>query len=579
MFIDLEVQNHPFCGSIASPKNPENWVVMEGQAIDYEPYGGEVTYVHNPKLRRSNWLKIPDDVWLLVGHNISFELDWIQAEHWEELSKFINRGGRVWCTQLAEYRLSRQEHIYPSLNDTCVRYGGNVKLDLVSAQWKAGKLTSEIDPKMLKDYLCGTDEMEGDIGNTRLAFYGQWQQATERGMLNAILEQNNALLYNAVCMFNGLKIDMSIAKRNLKALEDRIEEIETSLRTCMLKAGVSQQGVEAFKMGSDFHKSAIVYGGTYQFDARVPSIDKDGNYRYEKQDVVFEDGSKTRWIVVDPEGDLEAQAQAGGIEPTRYKSGKRKGEIKVERIDSDAIKMVNGKVQEDLKGVVDLTVYSKEFQEGFKSKYTGKRELQDGTDVYSTSEDAINELLAQKKTSKDAQELLSLFREWAILNKVIGSFFDKQEYYANGAPKKRSGIFQYVTPEGLIHHSLNVTATKTGRLSSTRPNMQQIPRDDRKGVMASNVKEMFVSRFGDQGRLVEVDYNALEVRVMADFTGDENLAKAVLDGTDMHSLRAGAFHGIPYEDFNRIRKDPTHPDYDQYCHWRQDIKAPSFALT
>lgn len=96
--------------------------------------------------------------------------------------------------------------------------------------------------------------------------------------------------------------------------------------------------------------------------------------------------------------------------------------------------------------------------------------------------------------------------------------------------------------------------------------------------MQSNVKEMFVSRFGEQGRIVEIDFNALEVRAMADFAGDKALQEAILNGTDMHSLRASAYHGWTYEEFNTRRKDPDDPMFAQLNQWRQDIKAPSFAF-
>lgn len=578
MFIDLETENNPYYGSISSPECPDNYVVMSGWAIDYSPYSGKPEYFYaKSKEESKKWISIPEDVWLLVGHNLSFELDWLYTEQYEELSKFIKRGGRLWCTQLAEYRLSRQQHIYPNLNDTAVRHGGNTKLDAVALEWKMGKLTSEIDSELLRDYLIGTEEMEGDIGNTRIAFYGQWQEASQRGMLKAILEQNNALLYNAVCMSNGLHVDLDIAYKNMEILNNRLEEVNQELYQARLNAGISQEGANSFKMGSDFHKSAWIYGGTYQYDALVPSIDKEGNFRYDKVDVVFDTEDKTKYVEVDPEEDLEFKCTQSGINPNRYKSGKRKGEIKVERIDSDKVKMINGKVKEDLKGIVDLSKYADEFQKDFMGKFTQSRELQDGSSVISTSEDAVLALIQRPETSSEAKQVLSLLREWAILNKIIGAFYDREEFYANGTPKGRSGMLQFVTAKGLIHHSLNMCATKTGRLSSTRPNLQQLPRDDRAGVLPSNIKEMFTSRFGEDGYIVEIDYNALEVRVMADFTGDLKLKEAILNGTDMHSLRASEFHGIPYEDFYRIVKDETHPDNPQYGQWRQDIKSPSFA--
>lgn len=578
MFLDLEVENNEYYGSIASPRHPDNYVVAEGHAIDYEPYQGKVegSYFRS-KNEAKNWLSIPEDVWLLVGHNLSFELDWIYEEHYEELRDFINRGGRLWCTQLAEYRLSRQQHLYPSLNEVAVKYGGNVKVDAVALMWEQDKLTSEIPKDLLMDYLLGTPEMEGDIGNTRLAFYGQWQEATERGMLKAILEQNNALLYNSVCMSNGLHVDTDVAQANLLSLKERLSDVETDLYNARTEAGMSADGNLAFNMGSSYHKSAWIYGGSYFYDGLVPSVDKDGNLRYEKADAVLDADDPTKYIVVDPDADLEFECRQADINPVRYKSGKRKGEIKVERIDSDHVRMIRGRLEEKLEGVVNLDDYADEFLEDFKYRYTQSRTNTAGEPIYSTSEDAILALIDRPETPEASKRVLLLLREWAVLNKIIGAFYDRVDYYANGNVKGRSGMLQYVTQDNLIHHGLNMCATKTGRLSSTKPNLQQLPRDDRDGIMASNIKEMFTSRFGDQGRIVEIDYNALEVRVMADFTGDVALKTAILEGTDMHSLRASQYHGMTYEEFKGVIDDDNHPKHSLYAQYRQDIKSPSFA--
>lgn len=253
------------------------------------------------------------------------------------------------------------------------------------------------------------------------------------------------------------------------------------------------------------------------------------------------------------------------------------GEIKVERIDSDQVRMIRGRLEEKLDGVVNLEDYADEFLEDFKYRYTQSRTNTAGEPIYSTSEDAILALIGRPETPEGSKRVLLLLREWAVLNKIIGAFYDRVDYYANGNLKGRSGMLQYVTQDNLIHHGLNMCSTKTGRLSSTKPNLQQLPRDDRDGIMASNIKEMFTSRFGDQGRIVEIDYNALEVRVMADFTGDEALKTAILEGTDMHSLRASQYHGMTYEEFKGVIDDENHPKHSLYAQYRQDIKSPSFA--
>ena len=106
----------------------------------------------------------------------------------------------------------------------------------------------------------------------------------------------------------------------------------------------------------------------------------------------------------------------------------------------------------------------------------------------------------------------------------------------------------------------------------TRKNLQNLPRDG-----TSNVKEMFTSRFGKQGRIVEVDYSALEVVMLAALTKDDDLLHHLLNGTDMHCYRLAFKLGEPYEEVLKKCKDESHPQHREYHQMRTDIKPPSFA--
>jgi DNA polymerase-1 len=87
---------------------------------------------------------------------------------------------------------------------------------------------------------------------------------------------------------------------------------------------------------------------------------------------------------------------------------------------------------------------------------------------------------------------------------------------------------QHVDANGIIHHSLNTTGTKTGRLSSSNPNFQQIP----KGGKKYTVKQVFVPRKGYV--MVQFDYKALEFRLAAHIAKDENIRAAFRNGLDPH---------------------------------------------
>lgn len=579
MFLDLEVNNKEYFGAVASPKHEDNYVVMQGYAIESVPYEGEIEYkYYENKEQAEDWFKVPDDVWLIVAHNLPFELDWAFTQCREELVKFVQRGGKFWCTQLAQYRLSRQTETFPSLNDTAIQHGGNTKLDLVSLEWKNGKLTNEIDPTLLKDYLIGYESddgfVEGDIGNTRLAFYGQYMQMQEREMLKVFMAQMDGLVFNSICMSFGLKLDRDTAMSQLEALRKDAEETDKLLKSMLYN--IPEEARDQFNFGSMHHRSAWLYGGAFKYEGREETFNKDGSPKWEKKSVVKCDDlyeGTLRVVAVEglDEHEIEELFSEGKYEPTRYKSGKNKGKIKVERIDSDVRATRKCDVTVDVVGILDLSVYPKEFIKEFDKNCETKLELADGSRVMATSEDVVSKFIEQPKTSSEVKEVLKTLLKRYRLDKILGTFYLTQKLNTDGSVRKESGMLQYLTDDGYIYHSLNATSTVTGRLSCTRPNLQQLPRDGFGGV-----KNMFVSRFGADGVIVEIDYSNLEVITLANFSRDPFLMKQITEGMNAHNINSAWKLGITYEEFMEVYENEEHPLYAEYDELRSDMKGYEF---
>lgn len=116
------------------------------------------------------------------------------------------------------------------------------------------------------------------------------------------------------------------------------------------------------------------------------------------------------------------------------------------------------------------------------------------------------------------------------LNKLLGT-------YAEALPK-------LVSPAtGRIHTSFNQTVVVTGRLSSSNPNLQNIPVRDDDG---RRVRECFVAKNGC--KIVSADYSQVELRLMAHFSQDDHLLKAFRDGEDVHAATAAKIYGVPLAD-------------------------------
>lgn len=570
MILDLETQNHPYYGAVASPRHPENYVVMTGYAIEDTPFTGEITgNIYHSKEQAKDWLHIPDDVTLIVAHNAPYEMDWFLAQQRDVFMRFLQRGGRVFCTAYAHYLLSNQQDTYPSLDVIAPLYGGSHKVDGVKLLWEQGVLTADIDKDLLAEYLYGP---EGDIANTRTVFWGQVKQLQDRGMWDMALERMEGMLFCAFAMDAGLYVDREGAYKRLEEHQRDLEALQASFREHRQNFPEECE----FKESSDYHMSAWLFGGPVKYKARVPRTDAEGNTIFEKVDCLkFGDTMVRNDPELTPEQFAWAVETYGNCD--RYKAGKNKGNPRPHKVVGAEPQMKWGELLFQAPGIVPLDLLPKEVREDFEDTFTGKRNLADGSPVYSTGADCLKMLAQRPEFTQEVKDVLRGLLKFALLDKDIGTYYLRQEFDDEGNVVKQSGMLQFLTERNIVHHNLNMTSTVTTRLSSNRPNFQNLPRGDENEFHVSEVKDNFVSRFGEDGHIVELDYTALEVVTLACFSQDEALMEALLKGTDMHCLRLSKKLNEPYEDVLRKCKDDTHPDHAWYSEQRTHIKPPSFA--
>ena len=109
-----------------------------------------------------------------------------------------------------------------------------------------------------------------------------------------------------------------------------------------------------------------------------------------------------------------------------------------------------------------------------------------------------------------------------------------------------------LTSGNVIHTTFNQTLTSTGRLSSSEPNLQNIPTRDDEG---KTLRKIFVSKF-ENGKIISADYNQIELRLLADMSGEEDLISAYNKGDDIHSITASQIFGVPLCDVTpSMRRD------------------------
>ncbi len=104
------------------------------------------------------------------------------------------------------------------------------------------------------------------------------------------------------------------------------------------------------------------------------------------------------------------------------------------------------------------------------------------------------------------------------------------------------GLLKVVGEDGRIHTNFNQTETRTGRISSTEPNLQNIPVRTERG---SQLRKFFIAKEGSV--LVDADYSQIELRVLASISEDQNMIRAFQSGEDIHTNTASQVFGVPKE--------------------------------
>ena len=111
------------------------------------------------------------------------------------------------------------------------------------------------------------------------------------------------------------------------------------------------------------------------------------------------------------------------------------------------------------------------------------------------------------------------------------------------------GLIKYIGDDGRIHTTFQMTVTATGRLSSTDPNLQNIPIRTQLG---GEIRKMFVA--GDGNILVDADYSQIELRLLAHISGDRTMIDAFKSGMDVHTVTASQVFGTPVEQVTSIQR-------------------------
>ena len=140
---------------------------------------------------------------------------------------------------------------------------------------------------------------------------------------------------------------------------------------------------------------------------------------------------------------------------------------------------------------------------------------------YSTDSEVLEGLI-------DQHPIVGKILEYKTLTKLCSTFID--------------GMLPLIDKQGRVHTRFNQNVTATGRISSTEPNLQNIP------VRTSLGREIRKAFVASEGRvLVDADYSQIELRLLAAMSEDEGMCRAFIEGADIHRKTASEVFGVPFE--------------------------------
>lgn len=312
---------------------------------------------------------------MVIGFNLKFDLHWLRRE-------FGYQATCVWDCQLAEFMLSKQTNKYPSLEDTCIKYGVGHKLDIVKTEyWDKGIDTTEIPQDVLAEY--GAQ----DVDVTYAIFLKQVEQfkTTHQHMFKLFRLHCNDLLVLQEMEYNGIMYDIEASITKAEKLQQQVINTETEIRKFT-------DGIP-INFDSRDHMSCLLYGGTISIETRFPVG-------------VYKTGAKTglpRYKLLTTDYTLERR-----VEPPKGSELKKEG-------------------------------------------------------YFSTDETTLLSI----KTNKTNKYLIERILERAKLMKLKST-------YLEGLPNT---LKEMEWEDNLLHSNLNQCVATTGRLSSTKPNQQNLPKE------------------------------------------------------------------------------------------------------
>ncbi len=202
----------------------------------------------------------------------------------------------------------------------------------------------------------------------------------------------------------------------------------------------------------------------------------------------------------------------------------------------DLSKKTGAKIESLEKKIYDLAGTEFNINSPMQLKEVLFEKLKISSEGISKTKTGLSTAAAELEKLKDKHEIIPLLQEYRELAKLKSTYLDALPQLVNPKTKR-------------VHTSFNQTITATGRLSSSDPNLQNIPIRTEEG---RKIREAFVAAPGYS--IVAADYSQIELRIIASIANDERMIKSFAEGEDIHRRTAADVNQIPLEEVTKQQR-------------------------
>ena len=434
---------------------------------------------------------------LLIGHNIKYDLQWLWAVG-------IDYRGSIHDTMAAEYILHRGIRERLSLAAICEARDLDIKKsDITKAYWDKGIGYEAMPLKVVEEYGIA------DILSTRELYLKQIKDLEDTSL------QTTVDLTNSMCMClseiesRGLSIDLE----ELTSVEFNYRMEKNSLERRLKELVNMYMGDTPINLSSPEQLSMMIF-------SRVPK----SKHRHKE---FFEFDRNFRPVIAAPKFKAYLKDNCNVVMQTISKECNYcNGSGKIIRRKKDGSLYKRANICNSCGG--DGVTYTSSGRVG-GFKLNPPDSTWATANGFSTDKHRLRILVNQltvkyKDKFADAIEFIQKVERLGAIETYLSAFIE--------GIRKRTLSTADAT-HNMLHAEFNQCRTSTGRLSSSKPNMQNMPRG-----RTFPVKKAFVSRYGEKGTLVEFDFAQLEFRAAAFLSGDETAKKEIETGFDVHTYTA-----------------------------------------